>query len=85
MRDRGLPDRREFEYRIKSASEEHERVVLESELSIAVTVPSRPVPWPLVHLTCADYGNPTAYQIGGKKPWPAVGVYPHQSAVFFLT
>jgi hypothetical protein len=48
VRDRGLPDRREFEYRIKSASEEHERVVLESELSIAVTVPSRPVPWPLV-------------------------------------
>ena len=83
MRDRGLPDRREFEYRIKSASEEHERVVLESELSIAVTVPS--LPWPLVHLTCADYGNPTAYQIGGKKPWPAVGVYPHQSAIFFLT
>ena len=32
-----------------------------------MTVPSRPVPWPLVRLTCADYGNPTAYQIGGHR------------------
>jgi len=32
---RNVPGGREFEYRIKSASEEHERVVRESELAKA--------------------------------------------------
>jgi hypothetical protein len=51
---RGRPAKREFEYRIKSASEEHERVPLESELTRHSGDP--PVATrarPLVRLTCA--------------------------------